>query len=71
VFLDKTEVSKVVYALASVVDVTSIWIMILLVIGYKFVTSRSVGKGLRTVAVVIPYIFFSLIIAGLRMLQGG
>ncbi|HLH30892.1 MAG TPA: YIP1 family protein [Terriglobia bacterium] len=71
VFLDPSSVSKVVYALSTVVDLTSIWIMILLVIGYKFLTTKSVGTGLRTAAVIIPYLFFSLILAGLRMLQMG
>jgi hypothetical protein len=70
VFLDRAEVGKVLFALASVVDLTSIWIMILLVIGYKYVTSKTVGTGLRATAVVVPYLFFSLIFAGLRMLQG-
>jgi hypothetical protein len=45
--------------------------MILLVIGYKFLTTKSVGTGLRTAAVVIPYLIFLLIFAGLRMLQMG
>ena len=71
VFLDRTEVSKVVYALAGVVDLTSIWTVILLIIGYKFVTTKGVGTGLRTVAVAVPYLIFSLILAGLRMLQAG
>jgi hypothetical protein len=70
-FLDRSDVSKVVYALASIVDITSIWIVILLVIGYKFLTPKSVGLGLRSTAVAIPYFFVSLIFAGLRMLQTG
>jgi hypothetical protein len=69
VFLDPKEVSKLVFALASVVDLTSIWIMILLVIGYKYVTAKTVGTGLRATAVVVPYLFFSLILAALRSLQ--
>jgi hypothetical protein len=69
VFFERAEIGKVLYGLAGVVDVTSIWIMILLVIGYKHVTSKTVGTGLRATAVVIPYLFFSLILAGLQMLQ--
>jgi hypothetical protein len=71
IFLDRTAVSRWVYHLAGVVDILSIWIMILLIIGYKFVTRKSVGTGLRSVAVVTVYVFFLLIGAGLRMLQGG
>ena len=32
---------------------------------------QSMGLRLRTTAVVIPYLFFSLVFAGLRMLQTG
>src|SRR6267143_1045591 len=70
-FLDKTAVPRLAYAAATVVDIFSIWVVILLIIAYKFVTRKSVGTGLRTVAVAGVYFFFSLIGAGLRMLQGG
>ena len=70
-FLDKTAVPRLAYAAATVVDIFSIWVVILLIIAYKFVTRKSVGTGLRTVAVAGVYFFFSLIGAGLRMLHGG
>jgi hypothetical protein len=68
-FLDPTSVSKAVYAFSSVVDVSSIWIMILLCIGYKFALRKGASSGLRIAAVVGVYMFFALIIAGLRLLQ--
>jgi Yip1-like protein len=71
IFLDRTAVPRLAYAAASVVDIFSIWIVILLIIAYKFVTRKSVGTGLRAVAVAVVYVFFSMIGAGLRMLQGG
>jgi hypothetical protein len=71
VFLDPASVSKAVFALAGVVDIVSIWIMVLLCIGYKFVTRKSVGNALRAIVVVAVYLFFSLIGAGLQMLQAG
>jgi hypothetical protein len=71
VFLDPATVSKALYALAGVVDIASIWIMVLLCIGYKFVTRKSVSNGLRAIVVVAVYMFFSLIGAGLQMLQAG
>ena len=68
-FLDPTTVSRAAYAAATVVDITSIWIVILLIIGYKFVVRKSVGPGLRVAGVVGVFLFFSLIAVGLRMLQ--
>ena len=69
--LDPTTSSKVAYALAGAVDIFSIWIMILLCIAYKNGVRKSVGKGLVAVGVVVPYLCFALIGAGLRMLQAG
>ncbi len=67
--LDPLSSSKVLYALAGIVDITSIWIAVLLCISYKSVTKKSVGSGLRATAVIIPYLLVSLVFAGLRMLQ--
>src|SRR5262249_48169927 len=49
-FLDPASGSKVLYALAGLVDVTSLWIIVLLCIGYKTVSRKSVGTGLRVAA---------------------
>jgi hypothetical protein len=70
-FLDPASGSKMLFALAGVVDVTSIWIMILLCIGYKTVTRKSLGAGLRVAAVVVPYVIVSFVLGALRALQAG
>ena len=69
VFLDRDAVSPVVFAAANSIDFTSIWILILLVIGYGFVTRKSVSKVTRTVAVVgvfLAYVALKLASAGVR-----
>ena len=70
-FLDPASGSKVLFALAGIVDVTSLWIMVLLCIGYKAVTRKSLGTGLRVAAVVVPYAFVSFLLGLLRTLQAG
>ncbi len=70
-FLDPASGSKLLFALAGVVDVTSLWIMVLLCIGYKTVTRKSLGSPLRVAGVVVPYVIVSLILSALRLLQTG
>jgi len=70
-FLDPTSGSKVLYALAGVVDVTSLWIIILLCIGYKTVTRKSLSTALRVAAVFVPYAMISFLLGALRALQAG
>ena len=50
-FLDRTGMSKALFAAINTVDVVSIWILILLVIGFRFVTTRSVSSTVRAVCV--------------------
>ena len=69
VFLDPTAVSKLTYAVASVVDIVSIWTAILLIIGFKFVTRKSVGTPVRVTAVVTVYLVFSALGVAARMLR--
>ena len=70
-FLDPASGSKILFALAGVVDITSLWIMVLLCIGYKAVTRKSLGTGLRVAAVVVPYVIVSFLLGALRTLQAG
>ncbi len=51
VFLDRTAVSKYVFAAVSQVDVISFWILILLVIGYRFLLRKSVSPAVRFLGV--------------------
>jgi hypothetical protein len=45
--------------------------MILLCIGYKTVTRKSLSTGLRVAAVVLPYAFISFLLGLARALQAG
>jgi len=69
VFLDPIAVSKLVYGIASVIDVISIWVAVLLIIGFKFVTTKSVTMPTRVAGVVVVYAAFSAIGVALRMLR--
>jgi hypothetical protein len=69
VFLDRDAVSPVLFAAVNTVDVISIWILSLLVIGYGLVTRRSVSKFARTAAVLgvfLIYVCLRLASAALR-----
>jgi hypothetical protein len=69
VFLDPSSVSRLVYGLATMVDVVSIWSVILLIIGFKYLTPRSVGVPLRATGVLSVYLVFSTIGMLLQMLR--
>jgi hypothetical protein len=45
--------------------------MVLLCIGYKAVTRKSLGAGLRVAAVVVPYAIVSFLLGAVRALQAG
>ncbi len=69
VFLDRDAVSPILFAGVNLIDVVSIWILILLAIGFGFLTRRSLSKGARVAAVVIPFLCyagFRLALAALR-----
>ncbi len=63
VFLDRDAVSPVLFAGVGMIDLVSIWILILLIIGYGFVTRKSLSKVSRASAVVGVF----LVYAGLRL----
>ncbi len=51
IFLDRTALSKPLFALINSIDVVSLWILVLMVIGYGFVVSRSVSTTVRAICV--------------------
>jgi hypothetical protein len=63
VFLDRDAVSPVLFAAVNMIDLVSIWILTLLVIGYGFVTRKSLSQFTR--AVVVFGVF--LLYAGYRL----
>jgi hypothetical protein len=69
IFIDRDTASPVLFSLANSVDLVSIWILTLLVIGYGFVTRKSVSKGTRAavvVAVFLAYIGLKVASAAIR-----
>ena len=51
VFMDRDSVSPVLFAAVNTIDLVSVWVLILLVIGYGFVTRKSLSKSSRAAAV--------------------
>ena len=69
VFLDRDSVSPVLFAGVNTIDLITIWILILLVIGYGFVTRKSLSKTARASAVVgvfLIYVCLRLAFAAIR-----
>jgi hypothetical protein len=69
VFLDRDAVSPVVFAGVNMIDIVSIWILFLLVIGFGFVTRKSLSKATRAgtvFGVFLVYAFFRLLLASVR-----
>jgi Yip1-like protein len=58
VFLDRDSVSPVLFAGMSTLDVVSIWILLLLIIGYGYVTRKSLSKSARASAVVVVFLVY-------------
>lgn len=63
VFLDRDSISPVLFTAVGAIDVVSIWILALLVIGYGFVTRKGLSKTTRAAAVLGVF----LIYVGLRL----
>jgi Yip1 domain len=69
VFVDRDAVSPVIFTIANSIDLVSIWILSLLIIGYGFVTRKSVSKGTRAavvVAVFLAYVGLKIVSAAIR-----
>lgn len=67
VFMDPASVSRLTYAVAGFVDVISIWTLILLMIGFKFLTRKSAGTSARIAGVLGVYLVFSAAGVAIRM----
>lgn len=66
-FLDSTSVSRATYEILGMVDVVSIWILALLIIGYGFVLRDRVSPVLRVLVVVGVYCLWSALYVGARL----
>ena len=70
VFLDRDSVSPVLFAGVNMIDLVSIWILILLGIGFGFVTRKSLSKTMRASAVFGVFLVYALLRLGLAALRG-
>jgi hypothetical protein len=70
VFLDRDSMSPLLFAAVNSVDAISIWILILLIIGYGFVTPKSVSKAARAGAVVCVFLVYVTLRLAVAALQG-
>ncbi len=59
--LDRDSVSPLLFSTVNSIDVVSIWVLILLVIGYGFVTRKSLSKAARTIAVVSVFLLYEAV----------
>ena len=69
VFLDRDSMSPVLFTAVSTIDLVSIWILALLIIGYGFVTRKSLSKGVRAstvIGVFLVYVALRLAVAAIR-----
>jgi len=69
-FVDRTTASPLLFAALSSVDLVSIWILSLLVIGYGFVTPKSMPKTKRIAVVVGVFAVYSAVRLAVAGLQG-
>jgi hypothetical protein len=61
-FLDRDSVSPMLFAAVNSIDFITIWILSLLVIGYGFVTRKSISPATRTAVVLSPFLFYVLLL---------
>jgi hypothetical protein len=69
VFLDRDSMSPVLFTSVGTIDLVSIWILALLIIGYGFVTRKSLSKGVRgatVIGVFLVYVVLRLALAAVR-----
>jgi hypothetical protein len=70
VFVDRDAVSPVVFTLANSLDVVSIWVLSLLVIGYGFLARKGLSKTTRTIAVVGVFLLWVAFRVGSAAIRG-
>jgi hypothetical protein len=70
VFLDRDSISPLLFAAVNSIDAISIWILILLVIGYGFVTPKSLSTAARVSAVVCLFMVYVTLRLAAAAIQG-
>ena len=57
-FLDSQSVSSGVFVAAGMIDVISLWVLALLVVGYRYVARPTLAPGARVTAVVLTWLIY-------------
>jgi Yip1 domain len=70
IFLDRDRMSPVLFAFVNTIDLVNIWILALLIIGYRFTTRKSLSGVTRAVAVVGVFLVYVALRLGLAVLRG-
>ena len=70
IFLDRDSVSGGLFAAVNMIDLVSLWILVLLTIGFAFLIRRSVSIRTRAAAVFVPFLVYAGLRIGLAHLQG-
>jgi hypothetical protein len=69
-FIARDSISPAVFVALNTIDLVSIWILILLAIGYGFVTSKRVSKRARAGAVVGVFLGYVILRLGIAVVLG-
>ena len=59
VFLDRDSMSPAVFAMVNTIDIVSIWILALIIIGFEFVTRNAVSRAVRAGAVIGVFLTYA------------
>jgi hypothetical protein len=70
VFLDRDGISPVLFTAVNMIDLVNIWILILLTIGYGFVTRKSLSKVTRSGVVVGVFLVYAVLRLALAAVRG-
>ncbi len=70
VFLDRDSMSPVLFAAVSTIDLVSIWVLALLIIGYGFLTRKTLSKGLRAASVIGVFLVYVVLRLALAAVNG-
>ena len=70
IFLDRGSVPGGLFAAVNMIDLVSLWILVLLTTGFGFLIRRNVSSRTRTAAVFVPFLVYAGLRIGLAYLQG-
>jgi hypothetical protein len=70
VFLDRDHISPVLFTAVNMIDLVNIWILVLLTIGYGFVTRKGLSKVTRGGVVIGVFLVYAVLRLALAAIRG-